>query len=287
MRPDRIRLPRQSAPRRQRWWTTREPPAKSPGESAGSFTRPSPDAGARWRSPVCRSPRRYCPATASPGHRHRRHRGHRVRPRCAGRVDLARLRRPGASAATARVLARLRHQRDRPLRGVLRARAVLAEPDPLVDGDHRLQRSARHRLTPDRRGLLRSPDPRRAGASWAVPLDGEEARPPHRQARRHRPGLDPRRRPHLPGHHWSAPRRPGQRRRQGVLRARHHDRGGREPARQQPAVRRTRLRRPLGLAGPSGPQVHRQGADRVGYREHRPRSRDGAHSGVRRPEHGR
>ena len=103
----------------------------------------------------------------------------------------------------------------------------------------------------------------------------------------HRPGLDPRRRPHLPGHHWSAPRRPGQRRRQGVLRARHHDRGGREPARQQPAVRRTRLRRPVGLAGPSGPQVHRQGADRVGHREHRPRSRDGAHPGVRRPEHGR
>ena len=60
---------------------------------------------------------------------------------------------PGAAAPAATVLADLLHRRGRADRGLLRARAVLAAPDPRADGGDRIQRRAGGGL-PVRRGAV-------------------------------------------------------------------------------------------------------------------------------------
>ena len=126
----------------------REPPAKSPGRVRRQLHATLPGCWGALCSPASRSRRRSSPATASS------RASSPASPRPSGTASVCWWRRSGAPSPTG-------PRPPRPgawrvfaisavvaLRGVLRARAVLAEPDPLVDGGHRVQRSARHRLTP-------------------------------------------------------------------------------------------------------------------------------------------
>ncbi len=121
--------------------------------------------------PVAASPRGR-PARADLRH----HRSHRVRARRARGLRLARLRRPGPADPLAQVVASPARLRGRAVRPLVRARTVLAAPDPRTHGSHRIQR-ARHRRLPVRgRPRLLAPAAGRAGAAAPVPL----GRPPAR-----------------------------------------------------------------------------------------------------------
>ena len=182
-----------------------------------------------------------------PGPRLRDHRGHRLRPRRARRLGVARVRRPG------------RPRRPDRRRGAtfLISRRSCCSSSRSGSGQY-WQREIRGLMgvtdVQRRRSSSRPPDRRVVffalfllvgrGLRRRLPLGGEAAEPLDRPARgRARSGWVAGRRPHLPRRHRRAARRAGQRRRRGVLGARHHRRpeGVHQPT-HRPAVRRPRLR---------------------------------------------
>ena len=229
----------------------------------------SPASGARWCSRACRSRR---PCSLAPGSS----RGSSgASPAAIGYgvgVVLAVVVRAFADRdvrpAKPLDLAHQPDRRRRAARRVLRARPVLAAPDPRPDGGDGVQRRAVV-LSPlvalgvfallllIGRGLRALY--RRLGAAAAT-LD----RPPRGQRRR----LDRRGRADLPGDQRRAPRRVGERRQRDVRAPRHDHAGGRAAADHRPEVRRHRFAHPLGHARLAGPDVHRHRA--------RPRTRSRA-----------
>ena len=156
------------------------PVAEPPGEHAHPTLRlrySLPGWWARWSSCACRSPPRCCPATASSRGGLRHHRGDRVRHRRAGRVDVARLRRPGRAAPAAPVLAGLRRRRRACLVAAMAfGRYWQGQIRALMDDAGGRPRVAR-RLAAGRRARLRLLVARRPRAAWPVPVDGQPARP--------------------------------------------------------------------------------------------------------------
>ncbi len=249
----------------------------APADSSGGRRIASIGACGRPQAAVCHAARLlgraglgvpFLHAVAAAPERHRpgpglrNHRGHRLRARSSGRVNLACLRRPGPPASAEPVLARLLRQRRRPVRGFLRARAVLAVRDPQAGRGHALQHPAGHRLAVRRGADLRPARGDRARRARRLPLGREPAQPLDRAARGEGDRLDPGGRPHLPGRHRPAAPGPCQRHEQHILTARHEDRGRRAAAGDQPAFGRPWLAHPVGHAGLAGPQLHRQGPHR-------------------------
>ena len=146
-----------------------------------------------------------------------------------------------------------------PLRGLLRARTVLAVRDPQADGGDGLQHPARRCLAVRRGAGLLPAAADRARPSRPVPLGREAAQPLDRAARREGGWLGAGGRRHLSGGQRPVAAGLRQRHEQRVFAARHDDRGRGAPARDQPAFGRSGLAHTVGHAGLAGPQLHRQG----------------------------